>query len=139
MMRRIAPLLLMALLGSACNDHQPVQAFRSAVLIGDRGISIPLPPPSVLQAPQQEVDVQGSVEGDFTPGAEVRLIDNEGGDETVALVEAGGVFSASLEVDLTNSCIEAWAIDPEGGAGDRRFFSTRVEADESILVVEGCD
>ncbi|MEM6296085.1 MAG: hypothetical protein AAGA54_32730 [Myxococcota bacterium] len=139
MMRRIAPLFLLPLLAAACNDHEPVQAFRSAVLIGDRGISIPLPPPSVLQAPQQEVEVQGAVEGVLPAGAEVRLVDNEGGDETAAEVGAEGGFSATLEVNLTNSCIEAWTVDEDGNAGERRFFSTRVEADDSILVVDGCE
>jgi len=128
--------MVVALVG--CNDPVPVQAHRSAVVIGDRGISIPLPPPSVLEAPQQEVEVHGQLDGAVPDGAEVRIVDTEGGAEASVPAE-GGAFTASLEVDLSSACLEAWVIDADGSEGERRYYSTRIEPDDSILVVEGCD
>ncbi len=129
--------LALGLLAVGCNDHAPVQAHRSAVLIGDRGISIPLPPPSVLQAPQQTVEVHGDLDGTVGEGAEVRIVDNEGGDEASVPAE-GGRFTAQLEIDLTRACLEAWVVHAEGAEGERRFYSTRIESDDTIVVVPGC-
>ena len=132
--------VVVGVLSAGCNDPAPVQAHRSAVLIGDRGISIPLPPPSVLQAPQQEVEVHGELAtaGGLTGEAEVRIVDVEGGDEASVPVE-GGTFTAVLEVDLSAACLEAWVVDGDGSEGERRFYSTRIEADETIRVLEGCE
>jgi hypothetical protein len=138
MTRSLASLFALGLLATACNDPAPVQAHRSAVLIGDRGISIPLPPPSVLQAPQQEVEVHGQLEGASDEGAEVRVVDTVGGEQASVAAE-GGVFTATLELDLTTACLEAWVVDAEGSEGERRLYSTQIEADESILVVPGCE
>ncbi|MGH1343282.1 MAG: hypothetical protein ACRBN8_17110 [Nannocystales bacterium] len=138
MSRSIASLFVVCVLAAACNDPAPVSAHRSAVLIGDRGISIPLPPPSVLQAPQQEVEVHGALEGAFEEGAEVRLVDISGGDE--ASVSPDGVaFTAVLNLDLTDACVETWVVDADGVESERRSYSTRIEADDSILVEPGCD
>lgn len=138
MTRRIASLVGLLVMAGACNDPAPVQAYRSAVLIGDRGISIPLPPPSVLAAPEQQVEVHGEVDRDVGEGAEVRIVDTAGGDE--ASVPADGLsFTATLEVDLTQTCLEAWVVDPDGDPGEHRFYSTSIEDDDSIRVVAGCD
>lgn len=138
MRHSIVTVLAFGLLVAGCNDHSPVQAHRSAVLIGDRGISIPLPPPSVLQAPQQTIEVHGDLDGAIGDGAEVRIVDNEGGDEASVAVERGS-FIAELDVDLTRVCLEAWVIDAEGIEGERRYYSTRIESDDAILVVSGCE
>lgn len=138
MSRSIASLFVLGVLAGACNDPAPVPAYRSAVLIGDRGISIPLPPPSVLQAPQQEVEVEGALEGTFDEGAEVRIVDTAGGDEA-SVSPDGASFTATLQVDLTDACLETWVVDADGVESERRSYSTRVEADDSIRVVLGCD
>ena len=138
MTRSIASLFVLGALAAGCNDPAPVSAHRSAVVIGDRGISIPLPPPSVLKAPQQEVEVEGALEGTLDEGAEVRLVDRAGGDEASVAPE-GMSFTATLEVNLTDACIEAWVVDADGVESERRSYSTRVEADDSIRVVVGCD
>ncbi|MCR9166244.1 MAG: hypothetical protein ACE37F_26640 [Nannocystaceae bacterium] len=130
--------LALGLLAGGCNDHAPVQAHRSAVLIGDRGISIPLPPPSVLEAPQQTVEVHGQLDGLVGEGAEVRIVDNEGGDGASVPAEDGG-FTAQLELDLSRACLEAWAVHSDGTEGERRFYSTKIEAGDAILVVAGCE
>lgn len=138
MFRSIASLIVLGVVAAGCNDPAPVSAHRSAVVIGDRGISIPLPPPSVLQAPQQEVEVQGALEGTVDDGAEVRIVDTAGGDE--ASVSPDGMsFTATLEVDLTDACLETWVVDADGAPSERRTYSTRIEADDSIRVVPGCE
>lgn len=136
-MRTFTSLLVLGLLAGGCNDHAPVQAHRSAVLIGDRGISIPLPPPSVLQAPQQEVEVHGQLDAALD-GAEVRIVDIEGGDDASVPAQSGE-FTAVLEVDLTAVCLETWVVDADGVDGQRRYYSVRLEADETITVVSGCE
>lgn len=138
MRHSILTVLAFGLLAAGCNDHAPVQAHRSAVLIGDRGISIPLPPPSVLQAPEQTVEVQGELDRFLGEGAEVRIVDNEGGDEASVPAEGTG-FTAELDVNLTSACLETWVIDADGIEGERRFYSTRIESDDTIRVVPGCD
>lgn len=138
MFRSIASLFVIGVIAAGCNDPLPVSAHRSAVLIGDRGISIPLPPPSVLQAPQQEVEVHGALEGTFDEGAEVRLVDTAGGDEA-SVSPDGASFKATLEVNLIDACIETWVVDADGAQSERRSYSTQVEADDSIRVVPGCD
>lgn len=138
MSRSIASLFVFGVLAAGCNDPAPVSAHRSAVLIGDRGISIPLPPPSVLQAPQQEVEVEGALEGNVDEGAEVRIVDTAGGDEA-SVSPDGASFTATLELDLTDACLETWVVDADGVESERRSYSTQVEADDSIRVVLGCD
>ncbi len=128
----------LVLLVSACNDPAPVQAYRSAVLIGDRGISIPLPPPSVIAAPQQEVDVHGELDRDLGEGAEVRIVDTTGDDEA-SVPARGSSFTATLEIDLSSACLETWVVDAESAEGEHRFYSTSIEDDESILVTPGCE
>ena len=59
---RAALVLALALAGCVAPDARP--AFRAGVVIDDRGIVVPLPPPSFFDSPIQEVDVQGSIIGD---------------------------------------------------------------------------
>ncbi len=138
MMRCFAPLFALGILAGGCNDPEPVQAFRTTVFIGERGISIPLPPPSLAAEPQQEVEVQGIVDGDVEPGSEVRLVDTAGGDETVAEIEEDS-FAATLELDLSAGCIEAWLVASDGSQGEHRFFSTVISDDDTVEVREGCE
>jgi len=131
--------LALGVLIAGCNDPAPVTAsHRSSVVITDRGISIPLPPPSVLEAPQQEVEVDGEIDGDVGEGAEVRIVDTRGGDEA-SVPATDGRFTATLQVDLTAACIETWVIDADGFAGQPRRYSTHVEPDDSIRVEPECD
>ena len=94
----------------ACATHEVEPAFRASVLIDDRGISVPLPPPSLVDEPQQDVEVQGEVvglEGDAS-GLVVRILDNVSGSELEATLDADDMFRVEgLGIDLTDNCIEA--------------------------------
>lgn len=127
--------------GMGCAVHEPVAAFRSTVFIDDRGISVPLPPPSLTAAPVQEVEVEGEI-GDadaIETGAVVHAREVNTGVEVVVELEADASgFVASLELDLSDSCLELWVEQPNGRDGAPRTYSTSITVDDEIEVVEGC-
>lgn len=142
--RAFAGFVLATLGLGACVVHDPEPAFRAAVLIDDRGISIPLPPPSLVDEPEQEVDVEGEVIGlpDDPTGLLVRIVDSAGGAELdVPLAEGGTTFHGQgLAIDLSNNCIELWLVDADGREGERARYRAVIDASgESIEVAEGCD
>jgi hypothetical protein len=128
----------------ACVSHDPEPAFRASVLIGDRGISIPLPPPSLVDAPEQEVDVEGEVLGvhEHVDGLVVRIVDHAGGAELdVPLVDGSTAFHAEgLAIDLSDNCLELWLVDADGREGERAQYRALIDATgQAIEVSEGCD
>jgi len=127
----------------ACVQHDPEPAFRASVLIDDRGISIPLPPPSLVDEPEQDVDVDGEVIGvAAVDGLIVRIVDHAGGAELdVPLADGSNAFHAEgLTIDLSDNCIELWLVDAEGREGARAQYQALIdESGESIEVSEGCD
>ena len=142
--RAFAGLLLSTLGLTGCVAHDPEPAFRAAVLVGDRGISIPLPPPSLVDEPEQDVDVEGEVIGlgDEIDGLVVRIVDHAGGAELdVQLVEGSNAFRGEgLSIDLSDNCIELWLVDAEGREGERAQYQAVIDASgQSIEVSEGCD
>lgn len=134
-----------ALACAACAVHEPVPAFRRAVFIADRGISIPLPPPSLFEAPHQKVDVSGQLQGDdqIAAGTTVHVIDDRGNGETEVELAAGvASFQATLEIDLTDNCLELWAEAPDGSEGGHSLYSASIEAvgdTQQVAVGEGCN
>jgi hypothetical protein len=135
-------LVLLAGLLTACAVHEARPAFRSTVWIGDRGISVPLPPPSFYEAPHQEVEVEGQVQNadDLAAGTEIHIVDNVGdADIVVPLQQGESSFVGRLELDLSDSCLEVWLVGPDGAEGDRSLYSTRIVSVDEIEVVEGCE
>ncbi len=140
-LRRHGLVLLAGLLG-ACAVHDARPAFRSVVFIGDRGISVPLPPPSFFEAPHQEVEVHGTVQhaDQLAAGTEVHIVDNAGDAElSLTLEEGASEFVVTLELDLSESCLEVWLVAPSGKQSERSLYSTRIVAADEIEVVQGCD
>lgn len=125
-----------------CVAHDPEPAFRAAVYIGDRGISIPLPPPSLVDDPEQEVDVEGEVIGldEQVDGLVVRIVDQSGGAELEVSLAEGSTFHAEgLPIDLSDNCIELWLVDADGREGERTQYQALIdESRQSIEVSEGC-
>ncbi len=137
-------LLLLAVGASACGVHEAEPAFRATVLIDGRGISIPLPPPSLVDEPEQEVEVEGEVVGlqGGGDGLIVRITDETGGaDHEVPLADGDPTFRVEgVQLDLTDNCLEVWLEDVDGNQGDRSAYQVVIEPDgESVSVVEGCD
>jgi hypothetical protein len=114
------------------------------VLIDDRGISIPLPPPSLVDEPEQDVDVDGEVIGlpDDPTGLMVRIVDSAGGAELdVPLADGSATFHGEgLAIDLSDNCIELWLVAADGREGDRNQYRAIIDASgQSIEVADGCD
>lgn len=142
--RAFAGFVLSTLALGACVSHDAEPAFRASVFVGDRGISIPLPPPSLVDEPKQDVDVEGEVIGlqEGVDGLVVRIVDHVGGAELdVPLVEGSNAFHGQgLAIDLSDNCIELWLVDAQGREGERTQVQAVIDASgQSIEVSEGCD
>lgn len=127
----------------ACAVHEAEPVFRARAFIGDRGISIPLPPPSLISEPKQQVDVQGEVleRGDGNEDLSVHLLDGVGGAQAEVPLTAEATFHAhALSLDLSDHCLELWVEDSAGAQGERLLFQAVIADDEqTVTVVEGCD
>lgn len=141
--RAFAGFVLSSLALGACVAHDPEPAFRASVLIDDRGISIPLPPPSLVDEPEQEVDVEGEVInlGAGHDGLVVRIADQTGGAELDVPLDGSNAFHAEgLAIDLSDNCIELWLVDADGREGEHARYQALIDASgESIEVSEGCE
>ena len=142
--RAFAGFVLSTLALGACVSHHPEPAFRASVLIDDRGISIPLPPPSLVDEPEQDVDVEGEVIGlaEGQGGLTVHIEDQAGGAAIdVPLAEGTHAFHAEgLPIDLSDNCIELWLVDADGREGEHVEYQALIDASgAAIEVSEGCD
>jgi len=129
---------------AACAVHEAEPAFRASVLIDDRGISIPLPPPSLYDEPEQEVEVEGEIVGLDEAGEALvlRIVDNSGQADLDVPLAAGTThfFAEGLAIDLTDNCLEAWLEDAAGSEGEHQLFHAAIQnSGEAVVVVEGCD
>lgn len=143
MARRITALATLTLAGvlCACVVHEPKPAFRAGVYLGDRGISVPLPPPSLVDEPQQDVEVDGEVETDkpLAAGSTVHVVDLHSGERVeVELAAGSSEFTASLHLDLTDHCLELWVQTPDGEVGDRMQYRAEIVDATTLDVNEGC-
>ena len=132
---------LSSLLG-ACAVHEPVPVVRSAIFVGDRGITVPLPPPSLTATPEQEVEVEGEIDGptQLEAGTVVRVVDNRGSADVVyELSPDERTFSVTMRIDVTDSCLELWLETPKGQRSAPTLVSTRVVSQQDVAVVDGCE
>lgn len=140
---RIAPLFVLSALAVGCARHDAEPAFRRALLIDDRGISVPLPPPSLYDAPMQDVDVDAQSMGeDPVLAGTVAHASDMFGEATLAIELAGDdehVELQGLAVDLRENCIELWLVAPDGRESDRTFAHARIVSATEIETVLGCD
>lgn len=141
MKKLIATIALLASAGCAQHDTKP--AFQSSLRIADRGISIPLPPPSLLEEPNQAVDIEGEVVGDdrLSTAATAHVVDLQGGEEVTVDVAAGAdsFVAQGLPVDLTDNCLELW-LQTDDAESEHAFYSATVAADgETIVVTPDCE
>lgn len=136
-------LVLALAFGTACQPyHLPGGGADDGPQIGDRGISVPVPPPSLTAAPQQEVDVDGEL-GD--PNSEPNTIvtlwvyggPEDKGYQIVADPDGTFHFSGVL-IDLTDNCIEVSSEEPGpyGGTSIVSFFRAHIAADDRTIITE---
>jgi hypothetical protein len=143
-MARSAPLCAL-LAVAACNPHD-VYGFRSGLWVGDRGIAIPVPPPSLTDAPVQVSRVEGGFDVTAQEGASppvvVELKDLASGAEASVEVDklAGDFVIGEIVLDHTDNCLEFRIVLPDGRASDVEQYHTVIEADDrTVRVVDGCD
>lgn len=139
----IAAALGAVALTAACARHEVDPVFRRSVSIGDRGISVPLPPPSLFEAPKQSVDVHVEIEGQgrLVAGVELNVIDLNGElEETVVLTDAEETTTLEgVTLDLTDNCLEFWLVDGEAQSERTQYRGTIAADGQSVQTVAGCD
>lgn len=111
------------------------------VYIGDRGIFVPLPPPSYYQAPVQAVVVEGEFRGEAAPaGASLRVIDLHGeADLTFPLDEGQSTFAIELELDLTDNCLELWVETEAGEQSPTTRVRATIVSDDELATSPECE
>lgn len=138
-----AALALVALAVVACATHEPRPAFRRGVLIDDRGISVPLPPPSLIDAPKVDVEVEGSLPGAdaLTLGTVIHLDDIEGDARVTADIDVTTAAFAidDVTIDLTANCLELWLEAPDGRESERTLVHAEIDGDDGVVTVPGCE
>ena len=138
------------LLASACARHEADPAFRRSVFIGDRGISVPLPPPSLTAEPEQEVEVEADAVGDdpVLAGTVVHVEDvmGEGFAELELAADTETFVVEGLVVDLRANCLELWLVAPDGRESQHALVHAVIVPDdddedtlESVATVVGCE
>lgn len=135
-------ILVGALVLAACTTHDVRPAFRRSLGIDDRGISVPLPPPSLLDAPKQDVDVAGYSHGpdEIVAGTVVHVEDTTGtavGELELAAGQRDFVVEG-LAVDLRDVCLELWLVAPDGAESEHLFVSAEITAEQAIVTSIGC-
>jgi len=142
MSRRITAVCVLAVI-AACTVHEPRPAFRRGVFVDDRGISVPLPPPSFMAEPEQEVDVEGQVPGEdpLEPGTILHIEDLDGTSvsSTEVDVDEQGFVVEAFFIDLTANCLELWLESPDGRESERVQVHAVIVDDRDIRTDPGCD
>ncbi|MCA9694502.1 MAG: hypothetical protein KC636_33300 [Myxococcales bacterium] len=138
--------LALGLVAVACNPVMvtPVHVLRAPVIFG---ISIPIPPPSLTAAPQQDAHVAGEIDPDEPlTDAVVYLHDTVSGNGYFLELGADTQFEFSdVSLDLTNNCLEVH-YEQEGEDGDLvsevAFYRAGIGADDQsvdLTEVDSCD
>jgi hypothetical protein len=142
MSRRITAAAVLAVL-AACTVHEPRPAFRRGVFIDDRGISVPLPPPSLADAPKQDVDVEGQLPGEdpLEPGTILHIEDLDGTSATQTEVDVAheGFIVEAFYIDLTANCLELWLETPDGRESERVQVHAVIVGEQEIRTEAGCE
>lgn len=131
----------LALVLSGCVNHNPVPVFRSRIAIGDRGIFVPLPPPSFTENPVQNAILDGRVDAStVVAGTRVVVQDLQGSaDAELVLDEGQFSFEVPFEVDLRDNCVDVWLETDEGLEGSHRFLRVQIVSETELETVLGCD
>lgn len=143
MPRRMTAAACLLALAAGCVAHEARPAFRRGILVDDRGISVPLPPPSLADEPYQEVDVEGTVPGDDTLSAGTKLhVEDLDGDAGTSVEVNPTTESFKLQgvwIDLTANCLELWLEAPDGRESERTHVRAVIVSDTEIRTEPGCD
>jgi hypothetical protein len=143
-LHRLAALaLIVVATATACVSPDVKPAFRRTVFIDDRGISVPLPPPSFFDYPLQTVDVDGTTDGHDKIVAGTKLfvqdLDGDAYEQIELAADATDFKVEGVAIDLTMNCLEVWMQAPDGRLSGRPQFHVEIIDRTTIETVEGCD
>jgi len=138
-LRRSVALALTILVGAAaCATYEAKPAFRRGLAFGDRGISVPLPPPSLVEA-----EVEGTTEGKdpVVAGTKLHIEDIEGTAYAEVTLDAGetSFTVVDLEIRIDHHCFEAWLETPDGRESEHFFIHGVLVDADTFETVEGCE
>jgi len=137
--------LLNLTFGTACNSHTIV-GFDDGPQITEKGISVPVPPPSLTLSPVQQVDIEGELGTNSPEPGTLVYLQNAYSDLGAFVVAQpdGGFLFEGVEIDLTENCLELWSEEPGpyGEMSVHSFFRAQIgDDDQSIVTVQffgGC-
>jgi hypothetical protein len=123
--RRLVFLVAAAMTVAACGagNASGEPAVKPRLYITDRGIGVPVPPPSLKDDPKVEAQIWGDITVDFVTGDTVHLLETVSGFETDvaadsqscdaedAIEDPCDFLFEGVEVDLTDNCLELWLAD----------------------------
>jgi hypothetical protein len=102
-----------------------------------RGITIPLPPPSLTSTPVQRVDFEGQLgNGVESIGTKVLVYDRVGELGFFAFADGGDWFIPEVKLDLTDNCVVVESVDSDGENSVRQFY--KLELRDLAECVPGC-
>ncbi|MCB9568485.1 MAG: hypothetical protein H6710_14940 [Myxococcales bacterium] len=100
------------------------------------GISIPIPPPSLFEAPVQRVDVQGDTTlMDPVPETLVFLYEHSSGRGYFVFAEGSAFTFTDVELDLTDNCMQVWYEEPgeDGHESPFNYYRASIADDDQTI------
>ena len=111
-------MVALALLVTACN-----QVSFLVPAPNPRGVTIPLPPPSLTAAPVQSFDIEGDLANSaMDDGIRVNLYEETSQRGYFTYTSGGSWLLQDVEVDTTDNCLSVWSSNFEGADSVREFF-----------------
>ena len=102
-----------------------------------RGISVPIPPPSLAAEPVQDVDIDGSTNlMDPVPQTLIYLYEHRSDQGHFVFADDAGDFKfTEIELDLTNNCIQVWFEEPgeDGTRSEDGFYQASIAEDDQAV------
>lgn len=125
-------------LGTACNDVS-IGGYDDGPQIDKRGISVPVPPPSLWDMPIRTVTVEGQL-GDSEPEPMTVVFIQDTFQDAGLFVEAnpdGSFKFEDMQIDLTQNCLEVWSEEPGayGRMSVHSFFRASIDPEDPSLIV----
>lgn len=134
-----AACLLQLAFGTGCNDHSFTN-YDAGPQIGEHGISVPVPPPSLKLDSVQHVDIRGELGfAGAEPGTVVYLQNAYSDLGAFVVAEPDGQFLfQGVEIDLLQNCLELWSEEPGpyGEMSVHSFFFANIAPDDQSVLTE---
>ena len=102
-----------------------------------RGITIPLPPPSIVASPEIRIDLEGDLDDLIEPdGTRVSVFEKTSGRGYYTFSAGGSWLVQDVLLDVTDNCLVLSSNDVEGGPSSTQQFKAFITSGEEC--VPGC-